>query len=443
MIDQEKLMTFITPQMTRNARIFSACLILLHLCVLLTLPSPARGEDKPPAHPCPLDADLWLLAGQSNMQGAGEYKNGDVPRDDPRIVMFNMNNVWMPARDPLHRPYDAAAPVHHKIYLESVRNNPQKQKELSAQWDAFKALSQKGDPPGGVGPGLPFARHLIEYTRRPVGLIPCAHGGTSMAQWDPARKDQGDESLYGAMLNRIKMVGGARKIKGLLWYQGESDARHDPEHFKARLLKFIDSLRADLGRPDLPIIYIQIGRLVYIDQAEAKGWEQVREAQRLAAQERRNVFMVTGIDLPLHDIIHITAEGQERLGRRMAEVALTEIYHMPGHAMPIGLASVMVDPLKPAVIRVRFSGVSGRLKAPGRSIQFALRTDDKTHPAPPIFRVDFDPEDPAGIQLVAALPITAPVSLICGPGLDPYLNIVDEKDIPVPAFGPVEVPLGK
>ena len=29
--------------------------------------------------------------------------------------------------------------------------------------------------------------------------------------------------------------------------------------------------------------------------------------------------------------------------------------------------------------------------------------------------------------------------LIYGGGMDPYVNIVDEKDIPIPAFGPVEI----
>jgi hypothetical protein len=37
--------------------------------------------------------------------------------------------------------------------------------------------------------------------------------------------------------------------------------------------------------------------------------------------------------------------------------------------------------------------------------------------------------------------LAGPVKLICGPGIDPYMNIVDDKDMPIPAFGPVEVPM--
>ena len=431
-------------------------MVLLQILLLgVLLSSAVRGEDKTVPRPCPLDADLWILAGQSNMVGAGQLKGKDPVPEDPRILMFDMTNEWMPARDPMHRIFEAVYPAHFNIYISAYEkmNDPQKLKDATTVWEDLKAQSKAGAWAAGlgIGPGRPFARHLIKYTDRPIGLIPCAHGGTSMPQWDPARKDQGDGSLYGAMITRAKMVGGGPKIKGLLWYQGESDALATPEQcaqFEERFLKFIDSLRADLGRPDLPILYVQIGRVVTPDQSSAKRWEEVREMQRRVAQKCKGVCMVTGIDLTLDDVIHVSGEGQERLGRRLAEVALSEVYHKPGHATPIDLASVKVDPKNPALIRLHFSGVSGRLKAAGRPIQFELREPAPAYTYVPfIFRVDFDPEDPAGLILVLSAPVTAPIKLICGAGLDPYLNIVDEKDMPVPAFGPVEVsvkmPAGK
>ena len=434
----------------KNFRNLSTLLVLLGLTALLGLSRVARSEDKTtPSHPCPIDADLWILAGQSNMEGWGKLKDTDAQPKNPRIVMFNMSNEWLPACDPLHRLYEAAAPVHRNIYLGPSQNDPQKLKEAIAVWDKSKAQSKAGNPPGGVGPGMAFARQIEKYSGRPVGLIPCSHGGSSLDQWDPAQKDKGDDSLYGAMLNRVKMVGGGAKIKGLLWYQGETDALCKVPKYEERFLKFIDSLRADLGQPDLPIICVQIGRLVGPDfvtpqgPSSAPNWEEVREIQRRVPTLRKNVYTVAGIDLTLDDPIHVSAEGQARLGRRMAEVALSEVYHQPGHATPIDLASVKVDPARPNVIRLHFSGVSGRLIAPGRPIQFELRAADEAAKTavPSIFRVDFDPEDLAGIELVLSAPVTSPLKLVCGAGLDPYLNIVDEKDMPVPAFGPVEVPL--
>jgi hypothetical protein len=63
---------------------------------------------------------------------------------------------------------------------------------------------------------------------------------------------------------------------------------------------------------------------------------------------------------------------------------------------------------------------------------------------------DFDPEDPAGVipglfdnsQLLGKPhKLDEPVDLVYGPGTDPYVNIVDDKDIPIPGFGQLEVPL--
>jgi hypothetical protein len=39
-------------------------------------------------------------------------------------------------------------------------------------------------------------------------------------------------------------------------------------------------------------------------------------------------------------------------------------------------------------------------------------------------------------------PLTEPTRLVYGAGLNPYMNIVDEKDMAVPALGPLEVPRG-
>ena len=63
---------------------------------------------------------------------------------------------------------------------------------------------------------------MHRVTGIPQGIIACADGGTSMQQWDPARKSEGGKSLYGATLRRVQKNGG--KVAGVIWYQGESDA---------------------------------------------------------------------------------------------------------------------------------------------------------------------------------------------------------------------------
>lgn len=383
--------------------------------------------------PCPIDADIWVLAGQSNMQGAGIVS--EKQELDHRIVMLNMDNRWMTAEEPVHRLFESAAPIHKELVVQGWNIT-------SDQFEKIKEQS-KSQPQGGVGPGLFFAKHILENTNRSVALIPCAHGGTSMAQWDPALKDQGDNSLYGAMINRINLVGG--KVKGVLWYQGESETNVEGNKvYREKLGNLIDAIRRDTGQPDLPLIMVQIGRhTLTTDLIAGKCWETVRDIQRQANELRKNVWVVAGIDLPLVDIIHLSTEANERLGKRLGEVALTEVYRKPGHAKMITLKSVEVidaDSPRPT-IKLRFDGVSGKWTCQGRPADFEFRTTDTSPQHPMYYRTDFDPNDGSAILLRMYNRLTPGGSIIYGAGNNPYCNIVDEKDMALPAFGPIAVPV--
>ena len=99
-----------------------------------------------------------------------------------------------------------------------------------------------------------------------------------MEQWNPAKKDEGGNSLYGSMMRQFQLAGG--KVKGVLWYQGESDAiggdawKSYPQVFS----DFIAAVRSDFGQPELPFYFVQIGR--FVRAGDPKGWNAVQEAQR-------------------------------------------------------------------------------------------------------------------------------------------------------------------
>ena len=165
------------------------------------------------------------------------------------------------------------------------------------------------------------------------------------------------------MIRRIAIVGG--KIKGLVWYQGESDAmtRGAEEVYEAAILQLIDSARKDTGLPDLPFLCVQIGRFVWNYSSHAQGFEKIRDIQRRLPSLRPNVHTVSALDLALEDAAHISFEGQQRLGRRLAELALSQVYGQRDHGNGIGLTEIEVlqpDNRRP-MVRVRFSGVSGKL----------------------------------------------------------------------------------
>jgi sialate O-acetylesterase len=401
----------------------------------LLVPAIVVFADAPSPHPYPggAEADIWVLAGQSNMQGYG-LLTAEHPAN-PKIMMFGLNNEWMPAVPPTHRVYTAAAPVFKNLIFAK---NPGLTEEA---WERM-AEGERKKPANITGPERSFAECIAGVTGHNIGLLPCALGSTSMADWNPASRDQGDRSLYGNMIERIRMVGG--RIKGVLWYQGESDAGNAAtiDAYPSAFLDLVDGIRRDTGIPDLPFIYVQISRFCLENQDSAASWDTIREKQRTLAARRKNLWVVPAIDLPLDDLIHLGAPGQARLGKRLAQVALTYVYDVKGCGRPIDFLSCEILPPLDTLhnrMRVKFSGVTGWLQSQGRPAGFELRSDDPKKDGPMVYKVEFDPGDPSAVTVWYSKAITNPVRLYYGAGLNPYVNITDSLDMAIPALGPITV----
>lgn len=125
------------------------------------------------AIPDVLAGDVWVLAGQSNMQGVGNRVNVEAPH--PLVHTFAMSYEWRLAEEPLHTLAESPDKIHANFKNEKERE------------DAIKGWR---DGPKGTGLGIAFAKEMVKRTGRPVGLVASAHGGTSMDQWNPALKDQ-------------------------------------------------------------------------------------------------------------------------------------------------------------------------------------------------------------------------------------------------------------
>lgn len=431
--------------MQRSLRVWAKCCVLTLLLAGTAAAgwaADANSGDKP-ALPCPIPADLWVLGGQSNMQGVGrafdDYEN-------PKIMVFGLDDRWEVAREPLHRLFLAKAPVYEAFWFKFNRANFPSDAAACQAFEAQRA-QEKIAPSQGVGPGLFFAREILAATGRPVGLIPCANGGTSMNDWNPALKDQGENSLYGMMLSRARKSAGGQ-LKGVLWYQGESDAGTTSSGlaYEGKMLNFVDCLRRDLGQPELPIIYVQLSKVLQPENpAGAAGWTLVREAQRRLMRQRKNLYMVTALDLAHSDMVHLGTEGQRVLGHRLAEVALSEIYKKPGHGHPIDLESVRlgaqtIGRTTETLIHLHFKGVSGRLQVREGATEFQLEPVGKAISYPPsVIAVEADPQDPAGLKLVVFPPLAEPMKLSYAVGLHPAVGTVDERGMGLPAFGPIVV----
>ncbi|MGH2808934.1 MAG: sialate O-acetylesterase [Actinomycetota bacterium] len=266
-----------------------------------------------------LVGDLWVLAGQSNMQGLGE--NNSDPLGSDRATMLSFDRTWKPAIEPLHRFWETNDTAQYKMTprLGLGMNRA----DLDRMFPEMNAADAQ-EPVGGVGPGAFFASELISLSDVPVGLIPCALGGSSLDMWQRSYpQEQGlppADTLYRDLIDRIRLAGG--HITGVLWYQGESDTLPEwaPSYLE-RFTRFVNDVRRDTGLPDLPFITVQLGTVEQMEYVGEHNFDLVREAQRRAADTIPNVEGVAAADLPRVDHVHLSRKGQQTLGARLARTA--------------------------------------------------------------------------------------------------------------------------
>ena len=369
--------------------------------------------------------DLWVLAGQSNMEGVGDLL--DVTPANEMVMALGMDGKWAKAREPLHWLVDSPDPVHSGDPATRVSRSDEQHKKRAK----------------GAGLGLPFAVALTQATRVPIGLVPCAHGGTSMAQWDPAKKDEGGKSLYGSMLRQISLAGG--NIKGVLWYQGESDANPKASEVYVKVFAdFITTLRSDLSQPELPFYYVQIGR--FVRGGDPKPWNLVQDAERRLVEQVPNTAVVASVDLELDDGIHVGTQGLKRIGQRLARVAQHELFGLAGATTPTldriskGAGNNLVVKLKGVnpgaenMFMMSGGGTIG-LKPTRHICGFSIRTEDGSD-IPLIFDAAVGTaRDTVILKLNGKIPEKA--SLWYGYGFDPVCNLTDGLDMALPVFGPI------
>ena len=373
-----------------------------------------------------LVGDLWILAGQSNMEGLGDLVDAQSP--SPLVHSFDMADRWVLAEEPLHTLVNATDAVHW----------PPNSDQVPEKWTGQKLDQYLANRRKGAGPGLPFAVEMAKRTEVPIGLLPCAHDGTSLEQWDPALKNVGGDSLYGSMLRRFRATGG--RVRGVLWYQGESDANPKAAPlFEERFRKFVQAIRADFNEPKLPFYYVQIGRTA--NPANPQHWNAVQLAQLRSESEIPYVGMAAAVDLTLDDAIHVDTQDLKRVGIRLSNLACHDLFPRKQNCVSLKRGPHPESAtLTGNIIRVTFSGVNGRLVTEGRLAGFSLQGPDDA-PLAMLYKARLDPADPNGVLLYIQGNLPMDTRVWYGQGKDPYCNLHDEADMAAPVFMlPVQKP---
>ena len=227
-------------------------------------------------------ARVFLLAGQSNMSGAGLY-------------------------DQLKKS-EQKAPDGVKIWHKK-------------QWqDLGPGVSANQ---GRFGPEIAFGRAMRKaFPDDDIYLIKTASGGTSM------HKHWYFENGGGPMLKRFlanartafKNLDDSRikyTIDGFLWMQGESDAAQGKgAEYEASLKTFIKEVRREFKERELPFI---LGRILpSFDNPKGNG-PLVRDAQESVAKELKNVAYFDTDNFELLNKGHYNHNGQLELGEAFAK----------------------------------------------------------------------------------------------------------------------------
>ncbi len=370
--------------------------------------------------------DVWLLTGQSNMQGVGRKVN--IPHNDnDKIRAFYMQGNWDKANHPLHIMGEAIHKVHQELGSAPCNFNIK-----------------------GVGPGVSFAQKMYDLTGVPQGVIPCAHGGTNLYdQWSPEKlKDGPDHSLYAATYDRFLMNGA--NCRGIFWYQGCSDTHEGKDVlYEENMINLVKSFRRDF-KENLPFVQVQISRTTWANPSDVDGhkrWTKIREVQRTLHTKIDNFDTVHAIGYRLADCIHLCSDAQEVVGKDAAEAMYCLIWGKLYGCLPgIKLKSMEILPDEfdenMCYAILEYDNVHGKLNDNGRALGFDRAHSDDYPEFCGISDVYCD-GNRVTIRFDYKMEHILEQHLWYGFGKNPPCNIVDDAGRSIPAFGPIKIKPGK
>ncbi|MDB5152088.1 MAG: 9-O-acetylesterase [Mucilaginibacter sp.] len=173
--------------------------------------------------------------------------------------------------------------------------------------------------------------------------------------------------IYNAMINPILPY----TIKGVIWYQGESNADRATQYRRLFPL-LISDWRQKWGEGNFPFYFVQIANYNATDQPPAADWPALRDAQ-LSTLILPNTGMAVTIDIGDANRIH--PQNKQEVGRRLALIARAKTY---GENIPYSGPIYKSQVIKGNKIELEFTHADHGLLAKGDTLKgFTISGADK------------------------------------------------------------------
>jgi hypothetical protein len=207
-------------------------------------------------------------------------------------------------------------------------------------------------------------------------------------------------------------------LRGMVWYQGESNAHLDRARFyEAQMRLLVTDWRARWGA-ELPFVWVQLPNL-----AKKMPWPEIREAQ-LRCLDLPQTGMVITIDAGESRDIH--PKDKQTVGHRLAQWAMGAVYHLDVPAVSGPL--VVAHEVRGHEVVVRFRHTNGGLAAKDGPLKgFIIAGVDRAW-KPAEARIE-------GETVVVSSPkVAQPVAVRYAWAPDPACNLFNGAGLPASPF---------
>ncbi len=236
---------------------------------------------------------------------------------------------------------------------------------------------------------------------------------------DPEQDQHNPCVLYNGMVAPLAPYA----IRGIIWYQGESNGPTANKYFNL-METLIRDWRQTWGQGDFPFLFVQLannGKLA--TQPNGGGWMAVVREGQLQTLAVTNTDMVVAIDIG--DANNIHPKNKQEVGSRLALAARALAYH---ESIPCSGPIYDSMTIEGSTIHLRFKNTDGGLVARGdKLIGFTIAGEDNKF-------VWADAKIDGDTIVVSAPQVAKPVAVRYGWADNPPVNLYNGVGLPASPF---------